>query len=1144
MASQNNRLEIVIAAKSDQFTTALKKLQQEAKTGGQGISNALTSGAKGGGQLEGVIDDVAASFGKVGGEAESAGSDIAKGIGKSEAEVQALEKKIASLIVELDRLSKVESELSALQQDFSKLSDSVKGAGDAADSIDFQTALDSAGKLKDSIAEVSGAILDTAAQSRDMERAIKGAFNDPRQADAFIKQARDLQDAYGDLVSADDIGQAVKRLDALGAASDKNLGRITKAAIDAGKDVSDAADSFGEALAPLESGNFDIGVFEELRTQYGIGAEALRKYGIEVDGNNKILGDTPKQQRKAQEALKKYLDESSRYADIATRNQDAQSRLSSEVSKFERSVGDGVNEIKGYIAEALLPLAKWLNTIPDGAKQAAAGITLAIAPLTAIGVAAGQAASVFKSLVGKLPSVGGAFDKAKGAASSFAEGITSSLPQIAKFVTGIGGSVLALGGLAVAAYETAKSYKESVDALGDVDKAQQALINTEQRALQQHKDILESRRKSVKAINDEAQAIEDYAQRRIKLTKAIIDANDQLTSAESSGDQKTIDAAQKRLDQLEYARKASDQLKANEVKAQKEIEKATEARLKAARDAYTNYKHEVDSGNFDSKKKALETLESLAAGLDPQSAKQAQNDLRSLRESVLSDELAALNKSVAAQKTSAKEAESIQAGLLLKYQANTDTRAKAEEQLTATIQAESDKRAAAAEKLAQREVELKKSAIAQQAALAKDSPELTALQHRLDKGEDVVLQIKAETVAQNAKLKTLADEEAALDKITIKRKALADIKADPGNASKIQEQAAEEQRQLDERTAAAKAKLDADLAAKNQGLDERRAKIQQDSQKKQADNAVKEVELKKQVLEEEQAGVSDIYAQRRKNLEDLAALGKDTSRELQALEQQRLKDEETAINKRLALAKEEISLKQKAADIGATPAEKELHVRQAQLEVEKAIRQARNDLQAVTDQDLAKLKEKTSELQKQYDIMVKQTDEKKKQQGFDTTFGTTYGLDQFNDNVGGFGKGRNQQELSDLKTQITRNQALIQSKEATAKAKGNSTTAPGDDASKSRTAEINQSERDRIASAKQTKEAGQAIGAGQVPAASPIDSGALLQTQTQANQILANILGGIQNLTAATKQAANPKPTVNNFADRNLTRRTERTLDF
>lgn len=191
----------------------------------------------------------------------------------------------------------------------------------------------------------------------------------------LTKAFQDIQtkDTFGDLVQEDDLGQAVKRLDALGAASKDNFNRITKAAIDAGKDVSDAADSFGEALAPLESGNFDIGVFDELRTQYGIGGEALRAYGAEVSASNKVLGETPAQQKKAQDALKRYLDESTRYADIATRNKDAQAQLSDELGKFGRSVGDSVNELKGYVAEALLPLAKWLNTIPDGAKQAAAG---------------------------------------------------------------------------------------------------------------------------------------------------------------------------------------------------------------------------------------------------------------------------------------------------------------------------------------------------------------------------------------------------------------------------------------------------------------------------------------------------------------------------------------------------------------------------------------------------------------------------------------------------------------------------------------------------------------------------------------------------------------------------------------------------
>ncbi len=1126
----SNRLEIILSAKMDDLNRGFRQAEQFAKKTGKNIAGSFTDA---GTRAEKLGDSVSkasakgeASLKNLGDQAERTGDDLEGGFDGADSAIDRLIKEFRDLRQEISKLGDSSAEVAELQRDLKGVEDGLRDAGSAAKAINLQTALQSAESLLGKLNELSSTFTDTAATSRDMERSIKQAFSNPADAQKFVDAARDLKDAYGELVEEDDIGQAVKRLDALSATSEANLGRITKAALDAGKDLSDAADTFGEALAPLESGNFDIGVFEELRAQYGIGGEALRQYGAELDSTGKILGDTVDQQRAAQRALQRYLDENDRYANIANRARDAQSELSDEVGKFKREVGDSVNDLKDLAAKGLLPVAKALNNLPEGFIQFTAGLALTAAPLGALAVGLGKVASLF-NLVGSGGSIGAAgVEKTAGAFGNLSGKLTNVLPRLKSFATGAGGSAVVLGALALAAYKTAEASSEWVDALEDADKAQAALIQTQARAIKKDREILEVRKESIAQIKAEVDATDDLAKARNKATRAVLEAQDSLSSAESSGDRDAIQAAQRRLDEARRLRVTVDQRKKAEVEAEQAAEKATQARYRQASNDFQEYKSQVDAGNFDSAKKQLQAFESIFSRLDSGGQKEAIGALRSLRQSVLNDELANLKKRLSAEEVTAEKARSIQARLLAQFKANADQKAKAEEDLSDSIQAIQEKRLQRTRALQAKELDLQKQALAQRAELAKESPELTALQRRLEKGEDVLGLIKAETAAQNEKLQAILKEEAALERLRIQRERAAEIQADPANADQINKQAAEQERQLNERLAAERNKLNREVAEKNRDYEEKAKKAGEARQKREAELALKTAEQRASVLDLEKQAQADVFEERRRQLREVADLGADTSAELAQIAKEEGEAQLQAVQDRLKAEKEIIALKQAQANVGASTEQKVLNDQAAALELQRAQREARKQSQAIIDKDLEKLQAYTAQLEEQKKLLEDQNKERRKAAGFsiESDFGGVSGVDNINSFGEGFGKSNlpsQQKKDADGKTpaDIDRQIQLNQAKLAQLREKARTSTPPIVPDGNSRQA---------------------------APGATPGTPGGLSQADsanlaaTAAN--IAKLPGLIQNLSAAIQQqakAANLAP--NNFAA-SMTRRTENTL--
>lgn len=625
-------------------------------------------------------------------------------------------------------------------------------------------------------------------------------------------------------------------------------------------------------------------------------------------------------------------------------------------------------------------------------------------------------------------------DGLKRAYSSVADAAKNPRKALANLVTAgeafaasTAGTVAGLAALAITMGIVAKAgqgYAKSIEAM---EKAEADLIATQARSLLQNKEALKIRNLSIEQVQKQAKTFQTFAEQRVYLTQAIMEAQEALDNAKRSGDEADIKAARQRLTAFQSERAALDDMNAREVAAHKEVQVATEARFKASADAFKEFKKEFDSGSFDSKEKALAQLESIAGGLSGDSLKGAQKELRKLRSDVLSDELDGLKKRIAAEEVTADQAKEIASKLLGRYQANADQRKKAEADVTAALKSQTDKRASMTAAYLARDLELQKSALAQKVNLAQDNGEIASLESRLSKGEDVVDQLQRELDKRNDLLKTYVDEEAALERIAIKRETKAAIKADPKEKQRIEEQAAERVRQLDAETDARKASLDQEQARRTKDLAREKSKLE-------TDGALKNAQLRKEVFQEELAGQSQVFAERRKLLEEQAALGSNVSAELKALAKEEQDAAEAAAQRRFDLAKEEIALKQQQADIGATPEQRALNAQRAQLEIQQAQRENRKELQAIVDQDTEKLKAQTAELVKQRELLQKQNEERKK--GQEQTFSGPYDVTQINENLSSFGVGRNQEattedgrSVEDLDRQIARNRGILNSKQ-------------------------------------------------------------------------------------------------------------------
>lgn len=1044
-----NRLEIILSAKRDGLTRGLRAAEQDAKKAASSISKALESSGDGAEALVKAIETVDDAFAKSANEGEKAldaladastkaGKELREAFQKSGKSIEEAEQSVTALVGDIRKLAQAKSDVQGLKKEFDDLGKEIGDSQKLLDGLNLQNALQGVEHFADKISEVGKVFKDTAGESRKLERDIKLTFSNPKEAEKYAKAVKDLQNQYGDLIEdTDGLGLAIKRLDTLNAASTKNLERITKLALDSGKGFDDAADDVGEFLASIDSGNADFDILgQTLRANFGIAGEALRDYGAEVDLNGKLIADTREQQEKAQRALKRYIDESERFADISTRNKDAQAKLGDEFGKFRREVGENIDAFQELAAEALLPVLKALNDLSPGFKATVAGAALLAPAVAGTAVAGLNAVAVYSALTGKTVTMAAAKTAASRAAIGLSGALRTAGSSAASLLTVAGGFPAVFAAAGIALFSIKKASDGYVEALEQADKATTNLLRTEELAIRRNKDLLAIRRQSISELKAQASEESDLYKRRQLAQEAVLSAEIALREVERSGG--NTDAAKERLKAAKEFRREIDVGIREQAKATKELAKAEKQRFKEAQDAYKQFKSDYDNGVFDSEKKALASLEALAVGLSGPAAKTAEKDARDLRGKILDVELEGLKKKIAAEKVSAEESKAILDNLLRRYQANADARAKAEESVDEANKAVLERREERLKALLQRELNLEKAAIAQKRALLDGSGELGSLEKRLEKGEDVIAQAKREVQEREKNLAKLLDEEAAIERIAIKRQEAADIKADPGNTEKIQELAAEQLRQLNASVEEEKRKLGAATVSQISALEDKAAKGREKKLKDALSLEKQRLDLVKATAEEELAGTESAFALRRELLEQQGALGQDVSSQLRDLAREEAEAAQGAAKKRLELAEKEIKLRQEAADVGASPEQQRLNAQQALLDLQKAQRIEREAQQAVVDQDTQKLKDQTAELIKQLDLLKKQKDERKT--GFDTSFGGLSSVADINNSPAGFGVKRSERDtetqIKDVEKKIERNLGIINSRENAAKGGG------------------------------------------------------------------------------------------------------------
>lgn len=890
---------------------------------------------------------------------------------------------------------------------------------------------DGAAALRGDVESLTSGFSDAGEEARRVDREIRKAFTSAAEAQKFSALVRELKGQFEGL-EADEIVLAIKRMETFGVATEQNLRLVASAAQATGKSIDDLADPIGEFLASAKSGQ-DLGAFEELRAQIGVGAEALRPFGAQLDSNNKLLGETREQIRANNDALIAYLSSNERFAGVSERSQDAIGKAKASIDEFNTSVGEQVNILKGKGAEAIQGYLDGLNNLSDGQK-AAVGVG---AEFISSGVSVGAKAleiAAFAKIAGV--SLGGPLTKGFALARTGALSLTGAITTLGAGSLALGGGILAAAGGLLYIAKTAVDAYEATQKLAE---AQKNLAGTIDLAAEKTAEFAKFREASVSSILKEIDAIEDAGERRVAITAAILQKEAEAKEQSAKGNALAAGFIQKEIAALKGRRAAYDEDKAANAKAQEEAQKATEERFRASQEAFRKFKEDLSRGLFDSEKNALRSLESVMGGLSGEDLKAAQDQRRQLNQSILADEVDALKERVTENKVSAEESKQILADLERTYESHGDAKRDIDKDFTEFLKGEAEKRYQIQQQFLAKELDLKKSQLAldKEADTGKIDQSIAKLEQRIDKEENVFEELKRQNTERAKTLKTYADEEAALERVRIKREAANEIRANKNDATaiaKIKEQEALELQQLDQQTAQQKQQIDRDTAAQNQSLTKQQTEFKREQARKEIELEKSKSANKQALLEEEIASEEYAFRRRREMLEFQASMGRNVAAEQRKLEEDELRFQEAAVRKRLALRLEEIEQERKAADIGAKPAEKAVNAERAATEAAKARREAQVHTQEIIDRSNDALVAQTQEIQRQIDLIKQANAERKKGS---TIVGEAQTVEEaFGSNASGWGVSRGQAEreqernLRDLEAQRDRNLGMLANRAA------------------------------------------------------------------------------------------------------------------
>lgn len=956
-----NRLDVILRAQTDQFKRDLKEGSDAATDFAKDVSDSLEKSARGTENLEEGLEKIEEALRRTADRAAKAAEKEARANKEREREIRDVAEGYRDAAAALRELA---APLDALNARFEKANE----------------------------------------EARSLDRGLKIAFANPQDLQKYSKVVKSLRDEFRGLVDTEQLVQATKRMEILGAASEKNLQRLTKAAILAGESVDDLADDFGEALADVNSGVVDPAIFDTLRAKIGAGTKELQKYGAVLDSNDKLLTRNRDELKKAQDALLAYIDTNERFNGIAERAADNQSRLANETAKLTDAIGEQVAEFKELSAGALLPLVERLNKTSDtfkgvvgvgaqvGSTMASVGAqTLEVAAFAKIlGLDLVALAGKGKALVGTLTAVSGA---------------TAAMTA---------GLALGAAGL-VAITKTAYDYSK---ALEEAAKSADQLAETQARIIQQRKDVTSLIGKSVDAILTEAKALKTSRDAQELLSAAIVAKIIERQKLEDEGRKEAaqrvdLDIRQLSRERAEYS-KLSNAIEAN-AKRQADAERE---RYQASLEAFRNWKLEVSRGVFDGEKAALKDLDSIIGGLSGDALQEAVAERKKLRATILDDEVAALKARVEAEGLSAKQSDRILDGLLAKYGAGAEAKKKIETDFDAFQEGIQKKAAARAQKFADQEVALRQRSLNLQKSEVDSA--VSNLERRLERGEDVTDQLKAQLEKRTELLKSLADEAAAVAKVNAERQAAAEKELDPKRAEQIERQLGQQKEQIAKENAQKKLEFDEAAAQQARTLDE-------DSARRSIAHEERLASVQRKRAAELRAVELESFNIRRQQLEYEASLNKNVGTQLKALAEEERKAAERTAKDRLAAVAKEVELKLKAANVGATEERKQLNFQEAQLEIISAAREARAGLRDVFVQDTATLRAQTEEMAKQLELLREQGKEAGKSR---FKGGDVFDISDLNERIG-FNRpepsaGRTEAELE---RQIRRNLAELGNRE-------------------------------------------------------------------------------------------------------------------
>ena len=1076
-----NRIEIAITARDADFRRSMDQMRKEASETGAHISKAFESASGGAYKLEDALDSL--EFQDVAEEAKKTSLAVTKAFDKAGADVkksfdEASDNQLAESLVKAQ--AAVSKFSSAARADLAKVGDGLADAKGEVDQLaegikqmNFGQAAERAAefgeKLADAASQAAGVFTEAGDSFREFERNVKAAYATVGEQDVIIAAGKTIKDTFGDKVELDGISEGSAEFRKFGASATEaaqNLQRAAKVAVAESKGIGEVSSLLAEAFS---KDAFDAGITEELRSQLGIGGEALKQFGAKVDENNKVLAEGAEAQAAFQQALAAYIDENERYAGVADRVRDSQAKAQAEIDKFNRSVGETTTSIKGFVAEHATPFLEVFNQLPDSVKGGIGAVALFTAslagPIAQIGqlIATVQLAKGAQGLGGlskslteaaskMTASLGGAAAAATATGTAVAEAGAAGAAGTAALATGAVEAEVAVGALgaeAATAGTVVVSLGAAIAAVGailiagaaiinernkgliDAEKAEQALIATQSKAILKYKEHIQWTKASAEAIKGEVDALQGNTDKRIALTEAIGLKEQELDNARKSGDNALVFKLENELKALRGYRNDVDAENAALVESDKK-------RYQAAAEAFQSFKKAVAEGKGGTNQDQANALERLIPNLDGTAIDEAKAQLRQLNEAIVADRIEALQKVAAADAASGDQLKTQARALLNEYEIQGQKRIEIEEQVEAAAQALDEQRAQRRRALAQEELDLRRSALALEAGKADVADaEIHALEGKLEKGENVRAELERELKGRAENAKHLLDAEATLDRIAIKEKAIADAAADPENAGKIQELAAERERQLNEKVAQDKAKVDRQLATEQEAVATKVAAIAKKKADTEKEAAAKKLELESkhanlaiQSFENQRQAQQATFDERRRQYEEEVALGANRTAELAKLDEEEAKARKAAIIEETNLAIDGIKKRAEAEKAGKSAADRDVIDKQAGVDIERARQQAKAETNALVDKSLTLLREQTAEELKQLDILKQKNDEKKKGQAFD--LGSTFATgaqsveDAFGTNSSGIGISRRDRESSEAVTEDGRTQAELE----------------------------------------------------------------------------------------------------------------------